>query len=87
MEGVNEPFAGIGQNGSGFIVYTTEEGGPFHVIRGTRSDYERITETGEVRVVMFNDRDAILTDPIYVAFLCVVESNHDAIIGGEREAA
>lgn len=87
MADMSEPFAGTGQNGSGFIVYTTMEGGPFHVIRGTRADYDRIVETGEVRIIMFNDADAIINDPIYTAYLCVVESNHDSIIGGSREAA
>lgn len=91
MAGLSEPneprdSGAYGIDGDGFIIYTTMEGGPYHVIRGNREAYERVLETGEVRIAMFEDTGPLI-EPVYFAYLAVVESNYDTIVGGEREAA
>ena len=73
----------IGGNGTTFVVYTTEEGGPYHAARCTREEFERIRETGEIAISHFPG--TVIRDIAYAAFLCVIEANHDFVIDDSRE--
>lgn len=70
-------------DGTHFLLYTTEEGGAFHVTRCTPAEYKNVLLTREVNVNMFNN--AVVTDPALVALLAVVEENHDFILGRSRD--
>lgn len=78
------PDAGVGAKGDGFLIYTTEEGGPYHVCRATQEEYASIIETGRVNVRVFDDIEQVISDPVYFAYLAVVESNYDTILGDAR---
>lgn len=73
----------IGGNGTNFIVYTTEEGGLYHAARCTREEFERIRETGRINVAPWSDQ--IIAEPVYIAFLTVVDDNFDYITEEARE--
>ena len=69
-----------------FLVYTTEEGGTYHVTRCSRDEFERIRETGQVQIMLdANDGPTILVEPVYIALLGVVEDNYDFIVEDSRD--
>jgi hypothetical protein len=73
----------VGKCGDHFLIYTTEEGGLYHVARCTPEEYAFIVANKEINVRPFVD--AVITEPVYVALLCVVRDNHDFILGGARD--
>lgn len=73
-----------GMTGNTFILYTTEEGGSFHVARCTPEEYEGIKQRREIHLKLW---DNVIVEPVLVALLAVVDDNYDFILGSSREDA
>lgn len=69
-------------NGTHFLIYTTEVGGDFYVVKGTREQYDKAVKTGRLAIPSW-DGSTDCPKVVLVA-LATVEDNYDTFNGASR---